>query len=53
MELFPKLVNSLMPFTILTKSSILDVWLGSKIVTKRFNKSCEFNILNFSSDLVK
>ena len=54
MELFVKIVNILMPLTILTKSSILDVWLGSKIATKSFNKSfCEFNTLSFSSDLVK
>ena len=52
-ELFVKMVNSLMPLTILTKSSILDVWLGSKIATKSFNKSCKFNIFSFGSDLVK
>ena len=53
-ELFVKIVNSLMPLTILTKSSILDVWLGSKNATKSFNKSfCEFNIFSFSSHLVK
>ena len=28
MELFPKIVNSLRPWTILAKSSIFDVWLG-------------------------
>ena len=44
----------LMPLTILTKSSILDVWRGSKNATKSFSKSfCEFNIIGFSSDLVK
>ena len=54
MELFVKIVNSLMPLTILTKSSILDVWLSSKNTTKSFNKSfCEFNIFNFSGHLVK
>ena len=54
MELFVKIVNSLMPLTILTKSSILDVWLASKIVTNSFNKSfCKFNIFGFGSDLVK
>ena len=54
MKLFVKIDNSLMPLTILTKSSILDVWLGSKIATKSFNKSfCKFNIFSFGSDLVK
>ena len=44
----------LMPLTIVTKSSILDVWLGSKNATKSFSKSfCECNIFGFSSDLVK
>ena len=50
-ELFVKIANSLMLLTILTKSSILDVWLGS---TKSFNKSFfKFNIFKISSDLVK
>ena len=54
MELFVKIVNSLMPLTILTKNTILDVWLCSKNATKSFNKSfCDFNIFNFSSHLVK
>ena len=54
MELFVKIVNSLMPLTILTKRSILDVWLGSENTTKIFNKSfCEFKIFSFSSHLVK
>ena len=54
MELFVKIVNTLMPLTILTKKSILDVRLGSKNATKIFNKSfCEFNIFSFSSHLVK
>ena len=48
MELILKIVNSLMPLTILTKNSILDVWLGSKIATKS-----RFNIFSFGSDLVK
>ena len=53
-ELFVKIVNSLIPLTILTMSSILDVWLGSRNATKSFNKSfCEFNIFSFSSHLVK
>ena len=42
-----------MLLTILAKSSILDIWLGSKNATKSFNKSvCEFNIFRFSSHLV-
>ena len=50
MELFVKIVNILMPLTILTKSSILDVWLGSKIATKSFNKSfCKFNSFSFGA----
>ena len=49
-----KIVNSLMPLAILTKSSILDVWPGSKNATKSSNKSfSEFNIFSFSSHLVK
>ena len=43
-----------MPLAILTKSSILDVWPGSKNATKSSNKSfSEFNIFSFSSHLVK
>ena len=43
-----------MPLTILTKSSIVNVWPGSKNVTKSSNKSfCQFNTFNFSSHLVK
>ena len=54
MELFVKIVTSLMSLTILAKNSNLDVWLGSKIATKSFNKSfCKFNIFSFGSDLVK
>ena len=54
MELFVKIVNSLMLLTILTNSSILDVWLGSNIATKSFDNSfCELNIFSFSSGLVK
>ena len=54
MELFVKLVNSLMPLTILTKCSILGVWLGCKNATKSFNRSlCDFNIFSFSSHLFK
>ena len=51
MELFLKIVNSLTPLTILTKSSILDVWPGSENATKSSNKSCVFNIFSFSSRL--
>ena len=48
-ELFVKIVHSLIPLTILTKCSILDVWLACKNATKSFNKSsCEFNIFSFS-----
>ena len=39
MELVVKIVNSLMPLTILTKSSILDLCLCSKNATKSFNKA--------------
>ena len=39
MKLFVKIVNSLMPLTILTKSSILDFLMGSKNATTSFNKS--------------
>ena len=54
MELFVKIINSLMPLTILTKCSIVDVWLGCQNATKSFNTSfCEFNIFSFSSHLVK
>ena len=54
MELFVKIVNSLMPLTILTMCSIVDVWLGCQNSTKSFNTSfCEFNIFSFSSHLVK
>ena len=43
-----------MLLNILTKSSILDVWLGSKNTTKSFNKSfCKFNFFIFSIHLVK
>ena len=43
-----------MPLAILTKSSILDVWPGSKNATKSSNKGfSEFNIFSFSSHLVK
>ena len=53
-ELFVKIVNSLMALAIVTKSSISDVWPGSKIATKSCNKSfCEFNIFSFWSHLVK
>ena len=53
MELFVKIVNSLILLTILTKSSILDVSLGSKNATKSFSKSfCEFNIFSFRSHMV-
>ena len=49
-----KIVNSLMPLTILTKCSILDVRLGCKNATKSFNTSFSvFNIFSFSSHLVK
>ena len=45
MELFVKIVTSLMPWTILTKSSISNAWLGSENTMKSSNKSfCEFNI---------
>ena len=54
MELFVKIVNSLLLLTISTKNSILDVWLGSKNATKSFNKSfCKLNIFSFNSHLVK
>ena len=54
MEFFVKIVNSLMPLTILTKCSILDVRLGCKNATKSFNTSfSEFNIFSFSGHLVK
>ena len=48
MEYFVKIVNSLVPLTNLTKSTILDVWLGSKNASWSFNKSfCGFNIFSF------
>ena len=48
------IINSLKQLNILTKCSILDVWLDCKNETKSFNKSfCEFNIFSFSSHLVK
>ena len=57
MKPFVKIVNDLMPLTIFTKSSILDVWLVSKTSTKSFNKSfCKFNFIsfiNFISHFVK
>ena len=49
MDPYVKIVNGLIRSTILTESSILHVWQGSKNATKSFNKSsCEF-----SSQLVK
>ena len=36
MEYFAILVNSFIPLTVVTKSSILDVWLGPKDATKSF-----------------
>ena len=54
MELFVEIINSLMPLTILTKSSILDVWLGSKMATKSFHKSfCKFNFLALAAIWLK
>ena len=54
MELFVKIVNSLMLLTVLTKNSISDVWSCSKNATKSSNKSfCEFNILSLRGHLVK
>ena len=54
MRTFVKIVNGLMLFTIFTKSSILDIWLGSKNATKSYNKSLyEFNFFSFSSHFVK
>ena len=50
----PFVINGLMLLTIFTKSSILDVLLGSKNVTNSFNKNfCEFNFFIFSCHLVK
>ena len=34
MEIFAKIVDGFQPLTILAKSSILDVWLGSEYVSR-------------------
>ena len=47
MKAFVKIVNDLIPLTIFTKSSILDVWLVSKTSTKSFKSFCEFNFISF------
>ena len=52
-EPFVKIVGNFMPLAIFTKSSILDVWLGSKNASTSFSKSfCQFNFFSFSSHLV-
>ena len=43
---FAKILNDLQPLTVFTKSSLVDVWLGSKYASGSLNTPCDMVALN-------